>query len=192
MANMKKIFVDTILNMLQTKSLNSITVTDIVNQCGVSRQSFYYYFDDIYDLIEWIYMQETERALNEFSDIDSWQTGYIRIMRWAQDNKALVMNTYRSIQREYIEIFMYRVLYQYIIKVVKTEAEGLNVTEEQCKFIAKFYTLAIDAISLEWIKNNMEESPEDVAEKVNFMIEGDFKKALLKFQYTNRKSANNS
>ena len=186
MANMKKIFVDTILDMMLTKSLNSITVTDIVNQCGVSRQSFYYYFDDIYDLIEWIYMQETERALNEFSDIDSWQTGYIRIMRWAQNNKTLVMNTYCSIQREYIEIFMYRVLYQYIIKVVETEAEGLNVTEEQCTFIAKFYTLAINAISLEWIKNNMKESPEDVAEKVNFMIEGDFKKALLKFQNTNR------
>ena len=186
MANMRKIFADTIIDMMQTKSLNSITVTDIVNQCGVSRQSFYYYFDDIYDLIEWIYMQETERALNEFSDIDSWQTGYIRIMRWAQNNKALVMNTYRSIQREYIEIFMYRVLYQYIIKVVKTEAEDINVTEEQCKSIAKFYTLAINAISLEWIKNNMDESPEDVAEKVNFMIEGDFKKALLKFQNTNR------
>ena len=186
MANMKKIFVDTILDMMMTKSFNSITVTDIVNQCGVSRQSFYHYFDDIYDLIEWIYIQETERALNEFSDIDSWQTGYIRIMRWAQDNKTLVMNTYCSIQREYIEIFMYRVLYQYIIKVVEAEAEGLNVTEEQCAFIAKFYTLAINAISLEWIKNNMEESPEDVAEKVNFMIEGDFKKALLKFQNTNR------
>ena len=186
MSNMRKIFADTIIDMMQVQSLNSITVTDIVNQCGVSRQSFYYYFDDIYDLIEWIYMQETERALNEFSDIDSWQTGYIRIMRWAQDNKVLVMNTFRSIQREYIEIFMYRVLYQYIIKVVKTEAEDINVTEEQCKYIAKFYTLAINSISLEWIKNNMDESPEDVAEKVNFMIEGDFKKALLKFQDTNR------
>ena len=188
MGNMRQIFADKIVDMMNTKSLNAITVTDIVNQCGVSRQSFYYYFDDIYDLIEWIYTQETERALNEFSDIDSWQTGYIRIMRWAQMNKPLVMNTYRSIQREYIESFMYRVLYQYIIKVVETEAENLNVTEEQCASVAKFYTLAINAISLEWIRNNMEESPEAVAEKVNFMIEGDFQKALLKFQATNRYS----
>ena len=186
MTNMRQIFADTIVDMMHTKSLNAITVTDIVNQCGVSRQSFYYYFDDIYDLIEWIFTQESERALNEFSDIDSWQTGYIRIMRWAQKNKPLVMNTYRSIQREYIEFFMYRVLYQYIIKVVETEAKNLYVTEEQCAAVAKFYTLAINAISLEWIRNNMEESPEAVAEKVNFMIEGDFQKALLKFQAANR------
>ena len=186
MANMRKIFANTVIDMLSTKSLSTITVTDIVNQCGVSRQSFYYYFDDIYDLIEWIFTQETEEALNEYSDIDSWQTGYIRIMRWAQKNKHLIMNTYRSIQREYIEAFMYRVLYQYIIKVVETEAQNLLVTEEQCASVAKFYTLAINAISLEWIRTGMDESPEAVAEKVNFMIEGDFQKALLKFQVANR------
>ncbi len=187
MANMKQIFADTLIEMLNKKSLSEITITDIVSQCGVSRQSFYYYFNDIYDLLEWYFIQETEKALNEYSDIDSWQTGYIRIMRWAQKNKALVMNTYRSIQREYIEVFMYRVLYQYIIKVVNTEAENLRVSQEQCAFVAQFYTLAINAVSLEWIRTGMNRNPEEVAESVNFLIEGDFRKALLKFQNSNKK-----
>lgn len=187
MANMKKIFLDTLMEMLKIKPLNAITITDIVNQCGVSRQSFYYYFDDIYDLIEWYFIQETEKALSEYSDIDSWQNGYIRIMRWGQKNKALIMNTYKSIQQEYIEIFMYRVLYQYIFKVVQEEAKNLDVLPEQCAFVAKFYTLAINAISLEWIRTGMNESPESIAESVNFMIEGDFRKALLKFQNSKKK-----
>lgn len=186
MADMKQIFAETAIEMLGSKSLGSLTITDIVKRCGVSRQSFYYYFDDIYDLIEWYFIQETEKALSEYSDIDSWQTGYIRIMRWAQKNKPLVMNTYRSIQREYIEVFMYRVLYRYIIKVVDTEARDLRVTEEQRASIAQFYTLALNAISLEWIRNGMNDRPETVAENVSFMIEGDFRKALLKFQAANR------
>lgn len=186
MANMKQLFTDTLMEMLRVKSLNDITVTDIVNQCGVSRQAFYYYFNDIYDLVEWFFMQETEKALDEYSDIDSWQIGYIRIMKWAQKNKSLVMNTYRSVQREYIEFFMYRVLYQYIIKVVSAEAKNLQVTPDQCAFIANFYTLAINAVSLDWIRTDMKEPPEEIAEKVNFMIEGDFKKALLKFHKANQ------
>ena len=185
MANMRQIFTDTVIEMLKTKSLGNITVTDIVSQCGVSRQSFYYYFDDIYDLIEWYFTQETEKALDEYSDIDSWQTGYIRMMHWAQKNKPLVTNVYRSIQREYIEVFMYRVLYQYMIKVVQTEAEQFQVTQEQCESIAKFYTLAINAISLEWIRTGMQEKPETVANNVSFMIEGDFRKALQKFHRSN-------
>lgn len=186
MANMKQIFTDTLIEMLSEKSLNEITVTDIANRCGVSRQAFYYYFNDIYDIVEWIFMQETEKALQEYSDIDSWQIGYIRLMKWSQANKSLVMNTYRSVQREYIEFFMYRVLYQYIIKVVLFEAKNLQVTQEQCSVIANFYTLAINAATLDWIRTGMKENPEDVAERVNFLIEGDFKKALLKFQKQNR------
>ena len=185
MTNMRQMFVDTVMEMLKTRSLGSITVKDVVTECGVSRQSFYYYFNDIYDLIEWYFTQETERALGQFSDIDSWQTGYIRIMEWAQRNRPLVMNTYQSIQREYIEVFMYRVLYQYIIKVVQTEAKDLNVSEQQCGFVAQFYTLAINAVSLEWIRTGMKDRPESIAESVNFLIEGDFRKALLKFESSN-------
>ena len=187
MKDMKQMFLDTLLEMLHTKTLSEITITDIVSKCNVSRQTFYYHFDDIYDLIEWYFTQETEKALNEFSDIDSWQTGYIRIMKWAQKNKSIILNTYKSIQREYVEIFMYRVLYQYIIKVVNKEAENLNVTKEQCAFVAQFYTLAINAVSLEWIRTGMKDVPENIAESVNFLIEGDFRKALLKFQNSNRK-----
>lgn len=187
MKDMKQMFLDTLLEMLNTKTLSEITITDIVSKCNVSRQTFYYHFDDIYDLIEWYFTQETEKALCEFSDIDSWQTGYIRIMKWAQKNKSIILNTYRSVQREYVEIFMYRVLYQYIIKVVNTEAKHLNVTKEQCAFVAQFYTLAINAVSLEWIRTGMNDNPENIAESVNFLIEGDFRKALLKFQKSNRK-----
>ena len=185
MANMKQVFADTVIEMLKTRPLSSITVKDVVMECGVSRQSFYYHFNDIYDVIEWFFTKETEKALQAYSDIDSWQTGYIRIMYWAQKNRPLVMNTYASIQREYIEVFMYRVLYQYIIKVVQNEATDLNVNEQQCAFVAQFYTLAINAVSLEWIKTGMKDKPESIAESVNFMIEGDFRKALLKFESSN-------
>ena len=182
MANMRRVFADAFMDMLTRKPLSAITVTDLVSQCGVSRQSFYYYFNDIYDLLEWYLIEESDKELKEYADIDSWQTGYVRMMQWAQKHKSLVMNTYRSIQREYIETFMYRVLYQYIAEVVRKEAQDLKVTQEQCAFVAQFYTLAINAVSLEWIRAGMEDEPEKIAKSVNFLIEGDFRKALLKFQ----------
>ncbi|MGY3724980.1 transcriptional regulator, TetR family [Granulicatella balaenopterae] len=185
MSNMKQIFTNTLLEMLKSKELNEITVTDIAQKCGVSRQAFYYYFDDIYDMVEWFFMEETDKALMAYTDIDTWQMGYIHLMEWAKKNQNIIMNTYQSVQREYVEVFMNRVLYQYIIQVVEHESKGLTVTDEQCAYIANFYTLAINAITLEWIRKNMHEPPVEVAEKVNFMIEGDFKKALLKFQQIN-------
>ncbi len=182
MPQMKQVIADTLTELLRTTTLENITVKDIASRCGVSRQAFYYYFDDIYDVLEWVFVQETERALNEHSAIDNWQEGYVRILRWAQEHKTLVRNTYNSVRREYVEYFMNRVLFQYIMQVVSKEATGLCVPQEQQEFIAQFYTLALNAISLEWIRNNMKEEPEHVAKKVSILLEGSFQRALHNFQ----------
>ncbi len=39
-------------------TLNKITVKEIVNRCGVNRQTFYYHFRDIYDLLDWMFINE--------------------------------------------------------------------------------------------------------------------------------------
>ena len=186
MTNMQETFAKALIAMLDEKPLADITVKDIAGRCGVSRQSFYYYFGDIFGLIEWIFVRETEKALEEFSDIDSWTTGFVRIMKRFRSRHAFVLSVYSSVQRDQIELFMYRVLYQYMIRVVDTEASGLRVTEDQKAFIANFYTLSLNAVMLDWIKKGMVEEPLEVAEKVSFLIEGDFRKALLRFQEKNR------
>ena len=185
MVNMKKIFANALSELLEVKPLNKISVTDIAKKCGVSRQTFYNYFNDIYDLIEWYYIQEANESLDDYSDINNWQKGYIRIMNWALENKEMVLNTYHSIQHEYIAIFIYKVLYQYIIRVVEKESLGLSVNGDQKDFVANFYTLAITACSLNWIRTGMKDKPEDIAQHVSFLIEGDFKKGLLKFSDKN-------
>lgn len=77
--------------MLENKALDKISVTDIVSDCGVSRQAFYYHFNDI---VEWIFIQETENALNNHQDINTWQIGYCNLLNWLNDNRPLVINTY--------------------------------------------------------------------------------------------------
>ena len=185
--NMKPVFITKLMEMLKSKNLEDITIKDLTNQCGVSRQAFYYYFNDIYDVVEYIFIEETEKAIKEFANIENWSFGYIKLMQWAKKNKNVILNIYNSVAREYIENFMNSVLYQYIIKVVKSEADGMQVNEEQCEFIANFYTMALNAISLDWISKYMKEEPEDIAKKVSFLLDGNFKKALLKFENENKK-----
>ena len=49
--------------LLAKKPLDKITVIDIVEDCEVNRQTFYYHFRDIYDLLEWTLLNETSKAL---------------------------------------------------------------------------------------------------------------------------------
>ena len=187
MKDMKESIVDSLIQTLNETTLEKITVTDIAAKCGISRQTFYYHFNDIYDIVRYFFLREIERAFADYSDIDSWQTGYMRLLKWAKNNKALVMNTYFSTKREYVEVFLKKVSKKYISKIVRTEAKEYKVTENQCNFIEDFYTLSFSAFTLEWIRLGMVETPENIVNKISLIIDGDFQKALGRFQDINGK-----
>jgi hypothetical protein len=99
-----------------------------------------------------------------------------------RDNKTFVINTYRSISREYLENFMYNVLFQVIYPVVEEQAEGMNVENKHKEFIAHFYSLAIVAMGLDWVHKGMKEDPEEITEQVATLVKGNFKKTLMKYE----------
>lgn len=65
----KRALAESLKKLLLEKPLDRITVSDITEDCGVSRMTFYYHFKDVYDLIEWTWLQEAERALDGPEDL---------------------------------------------------------------------------------------------------------------------------
>ena len=55
---------DCFLNMLKHKNIDRVTVTDICEECGINRNTFYYYFSDIYDVLDSVLIEETEKNIN--------------------------------------------------------------------------------------------------------------------------------
>ena len=65
--------------LLTKKPLDKITITDITEDCGINRMTFYYHFKDIYDLVEWVCVEDATRILGENKTYDTWQEGFLRI-----------------------------------------------------------------------------------------------------------------
>lgn len=162
--------------------IDKITVKAIVEKCGVNRQTFYYHFKDIYDLLGWIYKTEVETTLADNRTYDTWQQGFYHIFQYASENKNFVMHTYHSIAREHLNNYLYSLVYKLLINVVNEVAEGMDVTEKDKAFIANFYKHGFTGLMLEWIQNNMKEDPRDIIERLSKLISGDIKKALEKHQ----------
>ena len=62
-SQMKETIADAFLAMLARKSIDKITVKDLVESCHISRQSFYYHFQDITQVLEWV----VERTYQEIT-----------------------------------------------------------------------------------------------------------------------------
>ena len=168
----KRALVASLKNQLLKKPLDKVTISDITDDCGISRMTFYYHFKDIYDLIEWAFEEETSRILEGKKDYDTWQQGYLRIFEDLNANKPFIMNVYRSISREKVENYLYRITYDLLIHVINEKAKGMNVRDEDKKFLANFYKYAFVGLVLDWIKHDMKDDPNIIVADLSVAIHG--------------------
>ena len=69
----RKAIMEAFLKILDEKPLGKITIRDIVDECGINRNTFYYHFADIPELLETIIKEETDRVISTHSDVSSFE-----------------------------------------------------------------------------------------------------------------------
>ena len=165
-------------NLLAKRPLDKITVTDITEDCGINRMTFYYHFKDIYDLVEWACIEDATRALAGRKTAGTWQQGFLRIFEEVRDNKVFVMNVYRCVSREQVERYLTPLTDDLLMGVVNEYAAGMTVRPEDKEFIANFYKYAFVGLTLEWVRTGMKADPAALVERVSTLIHGDITKSL--------------
>ena len=69
----KKAIAYTFKDLLKEKSFNKITINDIAKRSDINRQTFYYHFQDIRDLVEWICIEEFNKNLHSKGEYEKWE-----------------------------------------------------------------------------------------------------------------------
>ena len=157
--------------LLLTKPVTKITIHDIAEDCGISRGTFYYHFQDIYDLVEWTTREDARRVMEGNRSYDTWQQGFLNIFHAVEENKPFILNVYRHVSREQIEQFLYQVVYGLLRDVVEERSAGMTVKEEDKRFIADFYKYAFVGLMLNWIQGDMKEDPEAIIARLILFLE---------------------
>ena len=184
----KRALEQSLKNLLLKKPLTKITIGDITEDCGINRMTFYYHFKDIYDLVEWACLEDARRALDEKKTYDTWQQGLLQIFAAVQENKPFILNVYRCVHREQVEKYLQPLVDQLLLDVIEEESSGMMIREEDKQFIIDFYKYGFVGMVLEWIRRDMKTEPAIMAERLNTMMHGDLKRALLRFSTDGRAS----
>ena len=178
----KRALEQSLKNLLLKKPLTKITVSDITDDCGINRMTFYYHFKDIYDLVEWSCLEDAIIALDEKKTYDTWQQGLLQIFIAVEENKPFILNVYRCVHREQVEKYLQPLVDQLLLNVINEEAAGITVRDEDKQFIAQVYSYMFIGLMLDWIKDDMREDPQQIVEKLSKLIKGSVSVALSRFK----------
>lgn len=174
----KRALEESLKRLLLTKPLNKITIADITSDCGISRMTFYYHFQDIYDLVEWACEEDAARAIAGNKTSDTWQTGLLGTFLALRENKPFIASIYHDMSREQVERFLVPVVSDLVKSVVDEHAARRHVREQDRDFIARFFAHALIGTVLDWIARDMRDDPQQLVQRVATIADGAIETAL--------------
>ena len=89
-------------DMMKTMPLSDINVTELCKRCGCHRQTFYYHYQDIYDLVAAIFLSEDLSKMEKATDVRGVLRGFLS---YSQGNLPFLIATYNSAARDLTEDF---------------------------------------------------------------------------------------
>ena len=151
----KEALAQALRQMMTVKPIDKVTVKDIVEICGVNRQTFYYHFDDVDDLLEWVFEQDSDRVFPSVVVYDRWLENMMTYFDYLESNSAFTLNVYHSNSRLYMLRYLKERMAFCIRSFAEIASEGKNIDRQDFEFVVEFYAnLAIGFIA-QWMDAGM-------------------------------------
>ena len=176
----KKAIVDSFIELSKTVPIEKITVTMISKHCGINRNTFYYYFQDVYSLMEEIIYSKSEKLFPE--DLQLGRDGWVNLLRfmgeYARKNEFFIKNMYQSMGRDAFGDYMTDLAYQpaknYIERYVDEmyKEERLKLTREEKDRAAYLFAKMFSETTVDWIRGKRGADPAVTMEQAIVMMDG--------------------
>lgn len=174
----KKRIQETFLAMLDQESLDKITVKDLVDRCGMNRNTFYYYYQDLYALLEELLQEEVEKIMAAHHTFDLWQEGFLDAIAFVLEHRRVAYHVFNSNAREYVIRYCLRLGDFILTDVVRELSAGLPVALEDQRILVDFYKHALVGVVSDWLEQGMKEDLSAVIRRIGVLLEGNIRRAL--------------
>ena len=178
-----------LLKLLQEKSIDKITVKDICELCEINRNTFYYYYSDIYQVLEELLKFETEKSLKEDQKYESFYEDFLKRYHLIIEYKKAVYNLYNSKNRDLILKYFQDITENFVEKYVYKEVKGKKLLPEDIKFIIDFYSSSMIGNIFRWMHKGMQEKQEQLIYKLSVSYQATIKALIAQFEENNCKKS---
>lgn len=174
----KKAIIEGFVELLGERPFDKISVVDISERCQINRNTFYYYYTDVYALVDELFRSETQKIIERNLACQSWQSAFMQATAFAQDNRRAVYHLYNSINRDRVESYLYDVSLLGMESFVRAEAEGLEVSDDDIRVLADFYAAALLGLVTKWLRDGMKQDADFYISNLGRLLDGSIRASL--------------
>ena len=100
------VLIGTFKALMLKKPMNKITVSELVEECGINRKTFYYHFEDIRDMLRKMLKQDIEAIFSRGDLITDHDLIINSVLDYIEQNKVILKNMISCIGRAALDLFL--------------------------------------------------------------------------------------
>jgi probable dihydroxyacetone kinase regulator len=178
----KKAIAEGMKEITKKKSFDKITISDITQICGLNRQTFYYHFQDKYELVNWIFYNEMLYIITDDLTYDNSIDKFLQFLTKMKSEDYFYMNTLKASVKSEFEEFLIKVVTELFCDIISRIAKDTSMDENEIKFIAEFYAFGMTGTIVSWAIKGMKETPEYITAQIENLVYGTEKFATARYQ----------
>ena len=179
MANLtERAMAQALSKLLETRTLDKITIRDITDECGLTRNTFYYHFHDVYELMGWFFKQKTDEIMNQYRIESDWEGGLEATLEYLYQHRQMMIHIHESISEDLLLRFINDVMLRHAEVIVAQQAKGQKHSEKAIAIAAELYMNAAVGDVMGWIRRGMDHKPEYLAQVYNTICLGTIRSVL--------------
>lgn len=161
----KRAIAGALKQVCKEKPFDKISISDITAVCGLNRQTFYYHFQDKYDLLSWIYYNENFSGIAENISLDNWNEKIYEMLNKMKMEKNFYINTIKE-QEHTFQSYLFEMAKALFSEAIFSLDKNSKLTEEERCFDSEFYAYGICGVILDWAENGMKTDPRLLAKRL--------------------------
>ena len=153
----KRAIKEAFVALLDERPLNKITVKDVVEACGINRNSFYYHFQDLPALLEEIIAQRVRELIEMHPTVDSLEDCFDAAAEFVLQNRRAVLHIYNSLSRDVFERYLMDVCLYVVKTYVEADFAGRPVDERDMETIIRYHKCECFGNIIDWLNGGMKD-----------------------------------
>ena len=168
----KKMISYAFLELAKKKNIDKITVKDIVEKVDITRQTFYYHYKDIMDVIEWSLEQKMSEILEKSLQAESMEKSIRELLSLVEENTDIFNKLMNSQKRELIERLLVETIRSYMKKMIDRTELFMDMRRSDLEVAINYHSFALAGILFEITNKTKPVDLDLLSEKIYLLITG--------------------
>lgn len=152
----KNAIIDAFWLLLEEKPYSKITVKEIVDRCQISRNTFYYHFHDIPELLETAVKNDADHIILVHGKMGAPLECIAYFIEHCSWRKKAILHIYRSVFREYFINELDRIALYTVTRYVETFHADRPIPPDDKALLIRFYKCLAIGILIDWLNDGMQ------------------------------------